>query len=215
MKRATGVLCLFLLLFCSSGPALSSRLLPMDGSWKVTGKATVGASVPGLIHLNATFLKNREITDTFTFHEGMLYSKALGPVGPYSSDSPDIDIDGLVETLRETIAAQLPEGSALTFATKTCNMRANTATSSAGTLVLVLNARNATGKETGIKSATFTVSCTFAGEKQMGDTLPVQQTSDAMNVIAAYLAKKAINPALALMDSGSLQNSLRNAVGYK
>ncbi|MCE5335636.1 MAG: hypothetical protein LLG06_13715 [Desulfobacteraceae bacterium] len=215
MKRATSVLALLIVIFSFPFLVRPASVLPMEGTWKINGKASVGASIPGLIQLNATFLKNKEITDTLTFQDGTLYSRALGPVGHYTSGSPAIDIDGLVETLRESIASRLPEGASLAFTTATLNMKAGSATSAAGTLVLVLNARS-TSKTATLKNATFTISCTFTGEKQAtADPASLSGASDAMGVIADYLAKKAVNPAIALMDSGSIQNNLRNAIGNK
>ncbi len=99
-----------MMLSCVPGFAAASTPA-IEGTWTVTGSATVTSSTSALFNLKATVLKNKEVNDTWIFESGTLSTFNLGTVGSYTVNSRGqvtVPTSELIAALEADINSSLP-----------------------------------------------------------------------------------------------------------
>lgn len=209
MKRLTSMFFVFLFLASVPNFASAKPLPTMDGQWNVTGKTSVTGSIPSVISLNVTFLKNKDIHDTWNFESGTVTSNAAGVIGPYATQkngSAVIDITEELNKVKSSLLAQLPAGSTVTYNKQIFNMKPTGTTKAIGTFILEVQVNTFVNEKPVV--VVVKLNSTLSGDKVIAGENPAKPAGDALESISTYIMKKAVQPLLLLMDKGELQKRL-------
>jgi hypothetical protein len=209
MKRLIAVIVACMMLSCTPGFAASSSS-PIEGTWTITGTATVTSSTSGLFSLKATILKNQEINDTWVFESGTLFTDQLGTVGPFTVNKQGqviIPTSELIAALQEDINGSLPSDffagttitvSSLTFPPITVKTTRNATTFSES--VTVNGNVEATIYPTHLGQTIKVVTqiqLVLSGVKVSSGTLTsANEGKDAASVISKFIVNKVVTPIL-------------------
>lgn len=202
MKHLIGIIVVCLIFSSVPGFAASTEAASIEGSWKVTGTATVTGAIPSLLSLKVTFIKNQAISDTFVFNSGTLSTQKLGSVGTYTVGNKGnvvVDISNIMTLLQDELNSKLPSGSTVSVTKHTFNIKQNGATNFTGTLIVNINVDSILDNQP--VTAVIQMVCTLSGVKISTSTASVYEDTDTIGVISNFIVKKAIKPILSRINT--------------
>lgn len=199
MKHFISVI--FVCLLCLSIPSMSaakSSPPSAEGTWSVTGKATVSINISGLISIKANVLQNKEISDTFIFNSGTFSTEKLGPVGTYTvskNGHVSVDLSNLVALLQNDINSSLPNGSTVTIPQHTCTLKLNSkSTRFTGITTFTLDVDTTLNSQQ--LAPVIHIVMDLSGAKVSNLATSEHESKDAVKVISDFIREKAINPVI-------------------
>jgi len=208
MKGLIVVIAACMVLSCAPGFAASSPP-SIQGTWTVTGSATVTSSTSGLFSLKATILKNQEINDTWVFASGTLVTDQLGTVGPYTVNKQGqvtIPTSELIPAIQAAVIGDLPQDlsaavvtvTSLTTSPITVKATNTTATfSSTSTANLTIEGPIFFNTQGQTVTAVTQVQVVLSGVKVSSQTLTLaNEGKHVVDVISKFIANKVVTPML-------------------
>ncbi len=197
MKRLIVAIVVCMMAFTFPAFAVSQEHALIEGTWNVTGTASVVGSIPTLLSLHITLLKSQYISDTFVFNSSTLSTQAMGQVGTYTISNTGhvaVDINSVLLSLESELGSELPAGATISFPRHALTMQLIGGNHFAGQFILNI------GVDTIIDNtperAVIKIAFNLKGEKLSGNAAIVNADTDAVKVISEFIRKKAIKPIL-------------------